>query len=86
MTPASENTREPARKGGSLRTLLRLLDRPSRVRLALAAVVSGLLALLETAAIVMVLPLVSIATGAPLDEGGVCGVVLDHMLRRQRAG
>lgn len=71
MTPASENPREPAGKGGSLRTLLGLLDRPSRVRLALAAVVSGLLALLETVAIVMVLPLVSIATGAPLDEGVV---------------
>lgn len=57
------------RKTGTLRLLLRLLDRPTRWRLVIAAVLSGALALLETVAIVTVLPLVQIATGAPLDDG-----------------
>ncbi|MGO1850286.1 ABC transporter ATP-binding protein, partial [Microbacterium sp.] len=42
-----------------------------KARLLVAALVAGLLALLETAAIITVLPLVSIATGAPLGEGAV---------------
>ena len=57
------------RKTGTLRLLLRLLDRPTRWRLVIAAALSGALALLETVAIVTVLPLVQIATGAPLDDG-----------------
>ncbi|MEY8654708.1 ABC transporter ATP-binding protein [Brachybacterium paraconglomeratum] len=57
------------RKTGTLRLLSRLLDRPTRWRLVIAAALSGALALLETVAIVTVLPLVQIATGAPLDEG-----------------
>lgn len=48
-----------------------VLDRRTKVKLLSAAVVSGILALLETAAIITVLPLVSIATGAPLDEGAL---------------
>ncbi|GAA1310735.1 ABC transporter ATP-binding protein [Brachybacterium tyrofermentans] len=59
---------------GALTTwqLLRdVLDRRTKVKLLMAAVVSGILALLETAAIITVLPLVSIATGAPLDEGAL---------------
>ncbi|MGO1354267.1 MULTISPECIES: ABC transporter ATP-binding protein [Brachybacterium] len=62
---------------GALTTwqLLRdVLDRRTKVKLLMAAVVSGILALLETAAIITVLPLVSIATGAPLDEGAL-GIV-----------
>lgn len=54
---------------GTLRLLMRLLDRPTRWRLLIAAALSGALALLETVAIVTVLPLVQIATGAPLDDG-----------------
>ena len=57
------------RKTGTIRLLLRLLDRPTRWRLVIAAALSGALALLETVAIVTVLPLVQIATGAPLDDG-----------------
>lgn len=57
------------RMTGTLRLLLRLLDRPTRWRLVIAAALSGALALLETVAIVTVLPLVQIATGAPLDDG-----------------
>ncbi|OFT56233.1 hypothetical protein HMPREF3159_09445 [Brachybacterium sp. HMSC06H03] len=57
------------RTTGTLRLLLRLLDRPTRWRLVIAAALSGALALLETVAIVTVLPLVQIATGAPLDDG-----------------
>ena len=56
-------------RAGTLRLLLRLLDRPTRWRLVIAAALSGALALLETVAIVTVLPLVQIATGAPLDDG-----------------
>lgn len=48
-----------------------VLDRRIKARLLVAALVAGLLALLETAAIITVLPLVSIATGAPLGEGAV---------------
>ncbi|GLI29366.1 MULTISPECIES: ABC transporter ATP-binding protein [Brachybacterium] len=57
------------KRAGTLRLLLRLLDRPTRWRLVIAAVLSGALALVETVAIVTVLPLVQIATGAPLDDG-----------------
>lgn len=59
------------RMTGTLRLLLRLLDRPTRWRLVIAAALSGALALLETVAIVTVLPLVQIATGAPLDDGAI---------------
>lgn len=62
------------RTTGTLRLLLRLLDRPTRWRLVIAAALSGALALVETVAIVTVLPLVQIATGAPLDDGAT-GVV-----------
>lgn len=61
-------------KTGTLRLLVRLLDRPTRWRLVIAAALSGALALLETVAIVTVLPLVQIATGVPLDDGAT-GVV-----------
>lgn len=60
----------------SARMLFELLDGGSKWRLLCAAVFSGLLALFETAAILTVLPLVELATGAPLDEGAV-GVIWD---------
>ena len=60
-------------RAATLRILLRLLDRPTRWRLVIAAALSGALALLETVAIVTVLPLVQIATGAPLDDGAKIG-------------
>lgn len=63
-----------AQRAGTLRLLLRLLDRSTRRRLVVAAALSGALALLETVAIVTVLPLVQIATGAPLDEGATGAV------------
>ena len=62
--PAPEHT-------GTVRLLLRVLDARTKRQLAAAAVISGLLALLETAAVLAVLPLVGLATGAPLDEGGL---------------
>lgn len=46
-----------------------VLRRDTKIRLVIAALLSGVLALLETVAIIVVLPLVNIATGAPLDEG-----------------
>ena len=51
------------------RMLFDLLDRGAKGRLLAAAVVSGALALLETVAILTVLPLVQLATGVPLNEG-----------------
>ena len=71
--PEAPESRDEQRTG-TLRLLLRLLDRPTRWRLVIAAALSGALALLETVAIVTVLPLVQIATGAPLDDGAT-GVV-----------
>lgn len=60
-----------ARTPGVARMLGAVLRRETKLRLGIAALLSGMLALLETAAIVVVLPLVNIATGAPLDEGAV---------------
>lgn len=65
---------EPDGVPGTWTLLSEVLERRIKLKLVLAAAVAGLLALLETAAIVTVLPLVSIATGAPLDEGAV-GIV-----------
>lgn len=59
---------------GTIVLLLSLLDRGARWRLVIAAVVSAALALFETAAIVTVLPLVGIATGASIDEGAIGAV------------
>lgn len=52
-----------------LRALGAVLGTRTKTTIALAAVVAGALALLETAALVTVLPLVDVATGAPVDEG-----------------
>lgn len=54
---------------GTARMLGDVLRRDTKIRLVIAALLSGVLALLETVAIIVVLPLVNIATGAPLDEG-----------------
>lgn len=69
----------------TLGLLLGALDRPTKLRLGIAAVVSGVLALLETVAIVTVLPLVSLATGAPLDAGVIGEIwrILGHPSRAQ---
>lgn len=52
-----------------LRRLSDILDRPTKFRLALATVVSLVLALLDTAAIVLMLPLVELASGNPPVSG-----------------
>lgn len=54
--------------------LLRVIDNRTKMRLLLAAVIAGLLALMETVAIVTVLPLVDLATGAPVDKGATGAV------------
>lgn len=59
------------RRMSTLALIAGILSRRARVRLGVAAVVSGLLAVVETLAILSVLPLVSLATGAPLDEGAL---------------
>lgn len=82
QSPKTPEARDE-RATGTLRLLLRLLDRPTRWRLVIAAVLSGALALLETVAIVTVLPLVQIATGAPLDDGPT-GMVWDLLGRPGR--
>lgn len=66
-------SQHPARErsASTWKLLSSVLDSRIKGRLFVAAIVAGLLALLETAAIITVLPLVSIATGAPLDEGAV---------------
>src|SRR5690606_7356573 len=63
----ARRTRTP----GVARMLSDILRRETKLKLALSAVLSGVLALLETAAIVTVLPLVDVATGGPIDQGTV---------------
>lgn len=59
------------RAPGVARMLNDILRRETKLKLGLSAFISGALALLETAAIVTVLPLVEMATGGPVDEGTV---------------
>lgn len=55
----------------SARMLFELLESGAKWRLVGAAVFSGVLALFETVAILTVLPLVQLATGAPVDQGAI---------------
>lgn len=55
-----------------------ILDRPTKIRLGLASLASLLLALLDTAAIVLMLPLVDLASGSR-PSNGVMAVVADAL-------
>ena len=74
MSVASSSRNDASKEPGIARMVNAILRRETKIKLIIAAAVAGLLALMETAAIVTVLPLVNIATGAPIDEGAI-GVV-----------
>ncbi|MCS6711620.1 ABC transporter ATP-binding protein [Brachybacterium sp. EF45031] len=65
------------------RMLRRVLDRAAQRKLVLAALISMVLALMETAAIVIVLPVVNLATGAPFNSG-ILGILWDLFGRPDR--
>lgn len=71
MTQSTDIT-EPARRPVSAQRMVRrIIDRGTKTRLIIAALISGVLALMETVAIVAVLPLVGLAMGEPIDEGAL---------------